>query len=129
MHYASPKHKRCYRNTLRGKQYPSQAQAALYLLTADRKLWRRWHLAVSGGRGIDWEAGRGTDPGWDGTALEKAARCIAGNDKKQVTLHDLLDRADYPQELLRLVVVALIIARNDPISADAVILKKGRRTA
>ena len=107
MYYASPKHEHLYRNVIRGKDYPCKTLAALYLLTAKRKLWLRWYNKAVSNQGIDWQAGRDIDPGWDGIYLEKAAKSIAGKENMQVTLQDLLDYKDYPHELFRLVVTAL----------------------
>ena len=106
MHYASPKHEQLYRNVIRGKDYPSNTLAALYLLTARRQLWKKWCRSVSN-QGIDWTAGKNTDPGWDCYHLERAAESIAGKNSPQVTLLDLLDYTNYPQELIRLIVTAL----------------------
>jgi hypothetical protein len=127
MHYASPKHARRCRNVMRGKTYGPPALAALYLFTADSKLWHRWRLALDS-QDIDWSARRPIDPDWDGIALEKAALSIAGQSGEQVTLRDLLDRKDFPQDLLRLVITALAIARNDPKDCKNTILQKGRKT-
>jgi hypothetical protein len=55
MHYTSPRHERIYRNIVRNKGYPAATLAALFLLTADRKLWHCWHKAVSN-QGVDWAA-------------------------------------------------------------------------
>ena len=100
----------------------------LYLLTARRKLWLRWCQSVSN-RGIGWQAGRDIDTGWDGFHLEKAAKSIAGKDNQQVTLHDLLDYKDYPHELFRLVVTALVIARCEPKATREILIRKGLVTA
>ena len=106
MHYASPKHERLYKNIIRGKEYSAKTLTALYLLTANRKLWQRWCRSVSN-QGVDWQAGRDIDTGWEGYYLEQAAKSIAGKENMQVTLQDLLDYKDYPHELFRLVVTAL----------------------
>jgi len=128
MHYGNPRHARRYRNIISGKKYSSRTLAALnakaswekcstgafltHLLTADRKLWNHWRLAVNSA-GIDWSAGQNTDPDWDSYHLEQAALSIARQTLHQVTLHDLADPINYPQELLRLIITALWIARND----------------
>ena len=124
MHYASPKHEKLYKNVIRGKDYPCNILAALYLLTAKRKLWLRWCKALSN-QGIDWAAGKSTETGWDGFYLEKAAMSIAGRDNQQVMLHDLLDYNDYPHELFRLVVTALVIARCEPKATREILVRKG----
>jgi hypothetical protein len=128
MHYASQKHEKLYRNVIRGRDHPSGTLAALYLLTAKRKLWLRWCRALNA-QGIDWLAGREIDPGWDGHYLEKAAKSIAGKDSQQVTLHDLLDYKDYPHELFRLVVTALLIARCEPKATREILIRKGLVTS
>ena len=128
MHYASPKHERLYKNIIRGKEYPAKTLAALYLLTANRKLWKSFCKAVNN-NGIEWEAGRGIDTGWEGYYLEQAAKSIAGKDNLQVTLHDLLDYKDYPHELFRLVVTALLIARCEPKATREILIRKGLITA
>ena len=141
MHYASPKHERLYRNIVRGKSYPSSTLAALYLLTAKRKLWQRWRQGVNS-QGIDWAVSKNLDPGWDGCALERAALSLSKPTTQQgvrnapgehfsraalaVTLHDLTDPVEYPQDLLRLVVTAIWIARNDPKATQEIMIKKGR---
>jgi hypothetical protein len=116
MHYASPKHERHFRHLKHGGRYPPRTLAAVFLLTADRKLWRNWRLAVDS-RAVDWEAGAsGPDPGWAGYTLEKAARSIAHLDSPQVTLHDLADRGSYPTELILLILNALLLARGESTS-------------
>ena len=124
MHYASPKHEKLYRNVIQGRDHPSETLAALYLLTAKRKLWLRWCKAVNA-QGINWKAGRAIDPDWEGFYLEKAAKSIAGKDNQQVTLHDLLDYRDYPHELFRLIVTALVIARCEPKATREILIRKG----
>ena len=124
MHYASPKHEHLYRNVIRGKKYPSKTLAALYLLTARRKLWKSFCKAVSN-QGIDWQAGRNIETGWDGFYLEKAAKSIAGKGGPEVTLRDLLDYRDYPHELFRLIVTALLIARCEPKATREILVRKG----
>jgi len=113
MRYANPRHERLYRNVARGRGYRSHTLAALFLLTAHRKLWKNWCKAVDS-KGIEWAAGRDSDPGWDGYALQRAALSINKSQARQVTLHQLADPAEYPQELLRLVITALVIAREEP---------------
>jgi len=125
MHYANPRHARRCRNVMRGKQLRSQTLAALYLFTADGKLWNRWRLAV-GSQDIDWDARRPIDPGWNGIALEKAALSITGKGDAQVTLRDLADSASYPKEVMRLIVTALVIARAEPREIQETIIKKRR---
>jgi len=125
MHYASPKHERLYRNVARGRGYQSHTLAALYLLTARHRLWKNWRKAVNG-KGIEWASGRGIDPGWDGRSLERAALSLSKPTAQQVALHDLADPGEYPQELLRLVITALWIARNDPKATQEIMIKKGR---
>jgi len=128
MRYASPKHERLYRNITRGKDYPAKTLAALYLLTAKRKLWKSFCKGAVNNQGIEWAASRGTDAGWDGYSLERAALSLSKPTAMQVSLHDLTDPAEYPQELLRLVVTAIWIARNDPKDiAQIIILKKGKK--
>lgn len=126
MHYASPRHERTYRNITRGKGYPSHTLAALFLLTSQRKLWKSYCKSVSNA-GIDWTAGRSIDTGWDGFTLERTALSIAKSTAPQVTLRDLTCRIDYPQELLRLVITAIWIARNDPKITTEIIIAKGKR--
>ena len=126
MHYTSPKHERLYRNIARGRGYRPHTLAALFLLTAHRKLWKNWCNGAVNNAGIDWSAGRSTDPGWDGDALQAAALSIAKSQVPQVTLHQLADPVEYPQELLRLVITALWIARNGPKSTKEILIKKGR---
>jgi len=127
MHYANPRHARRCRNVMRGKNLRSQTLAALYLFTADGKLWNRWRLALSG-QDIDWDARKPIDPGWNGIALEKAAMTIAGKSMEQITLRDLTDCCNYPKELMRLIVTALVIARAEPREIqDIIIMKKRRR--
>jgi len=128
MRYASPKHERLYRNVARGRGYRSHTMAALFLLTAHRKLWKNWCKAVDS-KGIEWAAGRGNDLGWDGDALQLAALSIAKSQARQVTLHDLTDPVEYPLELLRLVITALWIARNDPKATNEIMIRKGRFVA
>ena len=125
MHYASPKHERLYRNVARGRGYRPHTLAALFLLTAHRKLWNNYRKAVDS-KGVDWAASLGADPGWDGDALQAAALSIQKSQAPQVTLHQLADPAEYPQELLRLVITALWIARNGPKSTKEILIKKGR---
>ena len=144
MHYASPKHERLYRNITRGKDYPAKTLASLYLLTARRKLWKCFCKTVSND-GVDWAASRNNDAGWDDYSLERAALSLSKPTAQQrvrnapgelfsqtalaVTLHDLTDPAMFPQELLRLVVTALWIARNDPKATKEIMIKKGKLTA
>jgi len=125
MRYASPKHERLYRNVARVRGYRSHTLAALFLLTAHRKLWKNWCKAVDS-KGIEWAAGRGNDPGWDGDALQHAALSLSKPTAQQVTLHQLADPVEYPQELLRLVITALWIARNDPKTTQEIMIRKGR---
>jgi len=113
MHYASQKHERLYRNLTRGRGYQPNLLAALYLLTARRKLWKRWCAGAVNNAGIDWTAGRDIETGWDGFYLERAARSIAGQEENPITLHDLLSRTDYPTELILLVLTALLLARGE----------------
>jgi hypothetical protein len=96
----------------RNKSYPPRTQAAIFLLTADQQLWRKWRKAITDA-GVDWLAGRSSDVGWDGGALEEAARSIALCSAVQITLHELADRNSYSLKLLGLILVALAIARND----------------
>ena len=127
MHYASSKHERLYKNITRGKDYPAKTMAVLYLLTAKRKLWKSFRKAVNN-QGIDWAASRNIETGWDGYSLERAALAIAKSTAQQVPLHALTDTAEYPQELLRLVITAIWIARNDPAAIKNIIVKKGMPT-
>ena len=126
MYYASPKHERLYRNIARGKGYPANTMAALYLLTARPKLWKSFCKAVNN-QGIEWAANSGIDTGWDGHSLERAALSIAKSTARQITLHDLANPVEYPQELLRLVVTALWIARHDPRTTREIMIRKGRQ--
>ena len=125
MRYASPKHERLYRNITRGKDYPAKTLAALYLLTAKRKLWKSFCKAVNN-QGIEWAASRGIDTGWDGYSLERAALSLSKPTAQQISLHDLTDPVQYPQELLRLIVTALWISRNDPRATQEIMIKKGK---
>ena len=127
MHYASPKHERLYRNVTRGRGYRSNTLAALYLLTAKRNLWKNWAKAVSN-QGIEWTAGRGVDSGWEGYSLERAAQAMTMPCAQQITLRDLTSRVDYPQELLRLVITALWIARHDPKASQEILVRKGQKS-
>lgn len=113
MHYASQKHERTYRNVIKGHRYPPRTLAALFLLTADRRLWRHWRLAVAG-QGIDWTADvRHPDYGFDADYLEKAALSLARYKHPQVSLYDLADCGAYPTELILLVLNALLLARDE----------------
>jgi len=125
MHYASSKHERLYKNITRGKAYPASTMAALYLLTAKRKLWKSFCKAVSN-QGIEWAASRNIDSGWDGYSLERAALSLSKPAAQQVPLHDLTDAVAYPQELLRLVITAIWIARNDPHATREIMIRKGK---
>ena len=126
MHYASPKHERLYRNVARGKGYPANTMAAIYLITAKPELWKNFRKAINS-NGIEWAASLGnTDTGWDGYYLECAAQSIAKATAHQVTLHDLIDRKEYSQELLRLIVTALWIARNNQKTTRRTTTQKGR---
>ena len=125
MYYASPKHERLYKNITRDRDYPASTLAALYLLTARRKLWKSWCKCISN-QGIEWEDSRNMDTGWDGYSLERAALSLYKPTAMQVPLHDLTDPIEYPQELLRLVVTAIWIARNDPKVTREIMIKKGR---
>jgi len=125
MHYTSPKHERLYRNVACGKGYPANTMAALYLITARPELWRNFRKAVNG-QGIEWAASRSINTGWDGYYLECAAQSIAKATAHQVTLHDLIDRKEYSQELLRLIVTAIWIARSNQKTARRTIPQKGR---
>jgi hypothetical protein len=125
MHFSSPKHERLYRNTVRNKGYPAGNLAVLYLFTANKKLWHCWRLAVNS-QGIEWAASRNVgDPSWEAYFLEQAALSLVRNGKTQVTLHDLVDQINYPQETLRLVITALWIARNDPRTITKIVICKG----
>jgi hypothetical protein len=128
MHYASPKHERLFLNVIRGRGYPSSTLAALFLLTSHRKLWKKWQRAVSG-QGIDWAADRNIDPGWNGGALQDAALSIANhNTRQQVPLWKLADSVEYPREQLRLVITALVIAREDrDVITEFITSKKGTK--
>ena len=120
MHFASPKHERTYRNVIKGHRYPPRTLAALFLLTADRRLWRHWRLAVAG-QGIDWTTDVShPDYGWDVDYLEKAAISLVRYERPQigkatqaVTLYDLADCGAYPTELILLVLSALLLARDE----------------
>ena len=125
MHYANPKHERLYRNVTNGKNYPASTLASLYLLTARRKLWKSFCKTVSND-GVDWAASRNIDSGWDGYSLERAALSLSKPTAQQIPLHELTDPAVFPQDLLRLVVTAIWIARNDPKSTKEIMIKKGR---
>jgi len=127
-YYASPRHEKLYRNVTCGKDYPAGTLAALYLLTAKRKLWKCFRKAVDN-QGIEWAAGRGIDVGWDGFNLERAALSLCKPTGMQVSLHDLADPVMFPQELLRLVFTAIWIARNDPHATKEIMIKKGKLTA
>jgi len=113
MYYASAKHARTYRNVTKGHRYPPRTLATLFLLTADRGLWRHWRRAVTK-QGVDWEI-KIPRPGFDPDAccLEKAALSLACRDHPQVTLHDLADCTAYPTQLILLVLRALLIARGE----------------
>jgi len=107
MYYASPKHERRYRNVACGKGYPANTKAAIYLITAKPELWKNFRKAINS-RGIEWAASLGnSNISWDGYHLECAAQSIARATAHQVTLHDLTDRKEYSQELLRLIVTAI----------------------
>jgi hypothetical protein len=128
MHYASPQHERLYKNITRGKDYPASTMAALYLLTAKRKLWKSYCKAVNN-QGIEWAASRDINSGWDGYYLERAALSLTKRTDQAalaVTLYDLTNPTEYPQELLRLVVTAVWIARNRPSATKNIIIQKGR---
>ena len=125
MYYASPKHERLYRNITRGKAYPASTMAALYLLTARHKLWKSFCKTVSND-GVDWAGSRNIDTGWDGYSLERAALSLSKPTAQQIPLHALTDAAEYPQELLRLVITAIWIARNDPATIKTIIVQKGK---
>ena len=113
MHYASPKHERTYRNVIKGHRYPPRTLAALFLLTADRRLWRHWRLAVAG-QGIDWNIDVShPDYGWDAGYFEQAALSLARHGSPQVILYDLADCGAYPTELILLVLNALLLAREE----------------
>ena len=73
--------------------------------------------------GVEWAAGRGIETGWDGYYLEKAARSLSKPTTMQVSLHDLTDPVMFSQELLRLVVAAIWIARNDPHATKEIMIK------
>ena len=127
MHYASPKHERLYRNVAQGKGYQSSTLAALYLLTAKRKLWKNWYRGAVSNAGIDWSIDiPRPDPGWDGYYLEQAARSLARRNHPQVTLYDLTDCASYPTELILLVLGALLLARGE--RKPKYIQERGKRT-
>ena len=128
MHYTSPKHERLYRHLVHEKGYHSNTLAALYLLTAHRKLWRRWCQSVSNA-GVDWTTSRnGIETGWDDEALERAARTLSGSTIPQVTLRELANPIEYPLEALRLVITAIWIARSDrDIVTKIITMKKGRK--
>ena len=126
MHYASPKHERIYKNVTRGRGYPANTSAALYLLTARPKLWKSFCKSVNN-QGIDFAVSHNIDVGWDGYYLERAAQSIAKSTAQQITLHDLTDRTECPQELLRLIVTALWIARHDPRATRNIMIQKGRQ--
>jgi len=115
MHYASPKREHLYRNLTRGRGYRPHTLAALFLLTARRKLWKRWCAGAVSNAGIDWTAGRDIETGWDGFYLERAARSIAGQEENPITLHNLLSHTDYPTELILLVLTALLLARGERV--------------
>ncbi|MCL1952751.1 MAG: hypothetical protein FWF60_07990, partial [Oscillospiraceae bacterium] len=106
--------------------YPPRTLAALYLLTYDYRLWYHWHSDFAEQQAIDWQTDRPTGPGWDAYYLAQAARDIAGNGRGKTTLSDLVNRADYPHDVLRLIITALAIARNDPKEVKETVLKKGR---
>jgi len=113
MYFASPKHERTYRNVLKGRHYPPRTLAALFLLTADRRLWRHWRRAVTG-QGIDWKFDvPRPDSGWDNDYLEDAALSLACYGHPQVPLYDLADCGAYPTELILLVLNALLLARGE----------------
>ncbi|MDR0532234.1 MAG: hypothetical protein LBG83_09275 [Oscillospiraceae bacterium] len=124
MHYANNRHARRYRSAVRGKTYSPRTLAALFLLTADHRLWPRWR-AVFAGESVDWQAARRGEVSWGGYFLECAALSIARCGHPQVTLHDLTDQANYPQETLRIVITALWIARNDPRTIIKFVICKG----
>ena len=126
MHYTSPRHARLFRNVARAKGHTPHTLAAIYLLTAKKKLWKKWQRAVTN-QGIDWDGNRHLDSSWEGYHLERAAHSIAKCTAPQVTLRDLADSTAYPQERLRLVAAALWIARNDP-QAIAEIIEERRNT-
>jgi len=114
MHFATPKHERTYRNVIKGHRYPPRTLAALFLFTADRRLWRHWRRAVVIGQEIDWTADVShPDYGWDVDYLEKAALSLARHGYPQVVLYDLADCGAYPTELILLVLNALLLAREE----------------
>ena len=125
MYFASPKHERLYKNITRDKDYPAKTLASLYLITAKRKLWYSFCKAVNN-QGIEWAASRSCDTGWDGFNLERAALSLYKPTAQQMPLHDLADPVEYPQELLRLVITAIWIARNDPKTTREIMIKKGK---
>ena len=124
MHYTSPRHERLFRNIVRGKDYPSHTLAALYLLTAKRKLWKKWSRAVTN-QGIDLgNCRRNIDTGDDGYQLERVARSLASCSAMQVPLRDLANSTSYPDSTLRLIITALWIARADPQIINEIIQER-----
>ena len=75
MHYTSPRHARLFRNVARAKSHTPHTLAAIYLLTAKKKLWKKWQRAVTN-QGINWGGNRRIDSSWEGYYLECAARSI-----------------------------------------------------
>ena len=113
MHYASQKHERTYRNVIKGHRYPPRTLAALFLLTADRRLWRHWRRAVTV-QGIDWNIDIPRPfSGWDADYLEQAALSLVRYKHPQVSMYDLADCGAYPTELILLVLNALLLARDE----------------
>jgi len=123
MRYTSPRHERLFCNLAHGKDHSSHTLAAIYLLTARRKLWKKWQHAVTN-RGIDWHFGHNIDTGDDGYHLECVARSLASSSAMQVSLRDLADSINYPDSMLRLVITALWIARCDPVAIKEISQEK-----
>lgn len=79
-------------------------------------------------QGVDWAASRNIDTGWDGYSLERAALSFSKPTAQQIPLSDLANPTEFPQELLRLIVTAIWIARNNPAAIKTILSTKGKTT-
>ena len=117
MEYRNEKHRAAFAAAVEGQDAGNyKLMAALYLLTADGKLWDAAGQAVERG-GIRFGSIRLRGSSEDGYALYCAAKDLylgTGN----LTIGDLADRELIPQKVFGLIVNAMAVRRYGPAAVD-----------
>lgn len=111
MRFQTNRHKQIFEEYLLNLRKPTKkAVAVLYLLTSDKNLWLKTKHHLSGNGKMDIKAIRLEDVSPDGYALWKAAKELQTGER-QISLSDLADKSVISENVFRLIVQAVTVAR------------------